>query len=150
MQPFDQNIPVLTEVFDEDRSKPAPAAVPAPVAPALLADVPVLDNPVFVDAPAPDANAIGAELEAMATDSWTEPEWKLLEERITGRILERIDARIDATLDNHLRDSLADVLQFAMASLTVELRTGLQQAIETTVTRAVAHELAQLKNAHRN
>lgn len=150
MQPFDQSIPVLTEVFDDEAKKPAPAVVPAPVPEAVVVDVPVLDDWVVQDAPAPDANAIGAELEALATDSWTEPEWKLLEERVAGRILAQLDARIDATLDNHLRDSLADVLQFAMATLSVELRAGLQQAIGQTVSRAVAHELEQLKNLHRN
>jgi phage/plasmid-associated DNA primase len=123
-QPFDQSIPVLTEVF---------------------ADVP-FKKPA---APEPDADAIGAELEAMATDSWTEPEWKLLEERVAGRILAQLDARIDATLDNQLRDSLADVLQFAMATLSDQLRAGLQQAIEQTVSRAVAQELAHLQNLHR-
>jgi hypothetical protein len=154
MQPFDQNIPVLTEIFDDEHKKPAPVvdivAAPVPVPVSEPVDVPLLDDWLVQDAPAPDAHAIGAELEAMATDSWTEPEWKLLEQRVAARILGQLDARIDATLDNHLRDSLADVLQFAMASLSVELRAGLQQAIEQTVTRAVAHELAQLKNPHPN
>jgi hypothetical protein len=142
-QPFDQSIPVLTEVFaDVPFKKPAapePAALP----------VPEVVEELIQDEPEPDADAIGAELEAIATDSWTEPEWKLLEERVAGRILAQLDARIDATLDNQLRDSLSDVLQFAMATLTVELRAGLQQAIEQTVSRAVAQELAHLQNLHR-
>ncbi len=140
-QPFDHNIPVLTEVFADTVRKPAPA-------PDL--HVPVLVEELIQDEPAPDAEAIGAELQALATDSWTEPEWRLLEQRVAGRVLQQLDARIDATLDNQLRDSLADVLQFAMASLTVELRAGLQRAIADTVAQAIAHELAALKNPHRN
>jgi hypothetical protein len=156
MQPFDQNIPVLTEIFDDEPKKPAPAPVSVaaaePVAELVAepVDVPLLEDWLVQDAPAPDAHAIGAELEALATASWTEPEWKLLEQRVAARILGQLDARIDATLDNHLRDSLADVLQFAMASLSVELRAGLQKAIEETVSRAVAHELEQLKHPHPN
>lgn len=145
MQPFDQSIPVLTEVFGATPPKPADVPTPAPAEVSTPAPV----DELIQDEPAPDADAIGAELEALATETWTEPEWKLLEQRVAGRILEQLDARIDATLDNQLRDSLADVLQFAMASLAVELRAGLQQAIEQTVSRAVAHELAQLKSAHR-
>lgn len=144
-QPFDQSIPVLTEVFSDTDRKPPPAAPVLVVAPA-----PVPVEELVQDEPAPDAEAIGAQLATLATDSWTEPEWRLLEQRVAGRVLEQLDARIDATLDNQLRDSLADVLQFAMASLTVELRAGLQRAIEDTVTQAVAHELAQLKNPHRH
>ncbi|WP_332876081.1 hypothetical protein [Massilia sp. S19_KUP03_FR1] len=140
-QPFDQSIPVLTEVFsDRDRKPPAPVPVPAPV----------LEEELIQDEAPPDADAIGAQLATLATDSWTESEWRLLEQRVAGRVLQQLDARIDATLDNQLRDSLADVLQFAMASLTVELRAGLQRAIQDTVTQAVAYELAQLKNPHRN
>ncbi len=144
-QPFDHNIPVLTEVFADTVRKPAPEPAPVPDL-----HVPVLVEELIQDEPPPDAEAIGAELETLATDSWTEPEWRLLEQRVAGRVLQQLDARIDATLDNQLRDSLADVLQYAMASLTVELRAGLQRAIEDTVAQAVAHELAQLKNAHRN
>jgi hypothetical protein len=146
-QPFDQGIPVLTEVFADTARMPPPAPAtpePAPV------PVPVLVEELIQDEPAPDAAAIGAQLATLATDTWTEPEWRLLEQRVAGRVLQQLDARIDATLDNQLRDSLADVLQFAMASLTVELRAGLQRAIEDTVTQAIAHELAQLKNPHRN
>lgn len=140
MQPFDQSIPVLTEVFADvaaRKAEPAPEPEPAhlEIVPDLIQD--------------PDPEAIGAELQALATETWTEPEWKLLEQRIAGRLLQQLDARVDATLDMHLRDSLADVLQSAMTMLTTELRSGLQHAIDTTVRRAVAQELDNLKNPHR-
>lgn len=124
---FDQTIPVLTEVFPLEAKPSAPAP-----------------EPLIADEPAPDADAISAELEALATETWTEPEWRLLEQRIAGRILRQLDARIDAALDRQLRDSLADGLQQAMATLAGPLRAGLQQAIEQTVTQAVAQEMAAL------
>ncbi|MDQ2820367.1 MAG: hypothetical protein M3Y65_08230 [Pseudomonadota bacterium] len=152
MQPFDPSIPVLTEVFAEVAARkaapepePEPEPEPAPErehAPAHLEIVPDMIQD-------PDPEVIGAELQALATETWTEPEWKLLEQRIAGRILQQLDARVDATLDMHLRDSLADVLQQAMATLTTELRAGLQHAIDTTVRRAVAQELEHVKNPHR-
>lgn len=128
---FDQTIPVLTEVFADVGQREAPGALDERVE-------------LIADAPAPDAEAISAELEALATDTWTEPEWRLLEQRVAGRILRQLDARVDATLDQQLRDSLADVLQQAMTTLTSELRAGLQQAIGQTVARAVAQEIAAL------
>lgn len=136
-QAFDPSIPVLTEVFADRPARPQP-------------EVPMAapQEELIQDEPAPNAEAIGAELEALATESWTEPEWHLLEQRVAARVLQQLDTRIDATLDTALRDRLADVLQFAMTSLTVELRVGLQRAIHDTVTEAVAHELARLKTAH--
>jgi hypothetical protein len=128
---FDQTIPVLTEVFADVGHQEAPGALDETVE-------------LIADAPAPDAEAISAELEALATETWTEPEWRLLEQRVAGRILRQLDARVDATLDQQLRDSLADVLQQAMTTLTSELRAGLQQAIGQTVARAVAQEIAAL------
>jgi hypothetical protein len=130
---FDQTIPVLTEVFANDAVRPAAPPEPEPER-----------EPLIQDEPAPDADAIGAELEALATDTWTEPEWRLLEQRIAGRILRQLDARIDAALDRQLRDSLADVLQQAMVTLAGPLRAGLQLAIEQTVAQAVAQEMAAL------
>lgn len=125
---FDQTIPVLTEVFADLKAQPPEEAPPE----------------LIQDEPPPDAEAISAELEALATDTWTEPEWRLLEQRVAGRILRQLEERVDATLDQQLRDSLADVLQQAMTTLTIELRAGLHNAIEQTVARAVAQEIAAL------
>lgn len=125
---FDQTIPVLTEVFADDFAEagiPPPATVTGAAAPAR-------------DALAPDAEAISAELEALATDTWTEPEWRLLERRVAARILQQLDARIDTTLDAQLRDSLAGVLEQAVTRLSAELRAGLQGAIEQTVAQEIA------------
>ncbi len=128
-QAFDQSIPVLTEVFSDKADKPAARTRAEPVSapPALAAD---------------DANA---HLEQRAVDNWSEPEWNLLERRLSERILQQLQGRVDFVLEQRLRDSMEDVLQHAIAGLTAEIRDGLQQTIEKIVVRAVAQELTHLQ-----
>jgi hypothetical protein len=127
---FDQSIPVLTEVFsDQPLNQPLAKPLDQPlVQPAL----PVQD----------DANA---SLEARAVDSWTEPEWNLLERRLSERILQQLQGRVDFVLEQRLRDSMEEVLQNTITGLTREIRLGLQDTIEKIVVRAVAQELAHLQ-----
>lgn len=115
---FDTSIPVLTELFVD---KPEPAVQPA-----------VQDD-------------VNAHLEARAIDGWTEPEWNLLERRLSERILQQLQGRVDFVLEQRLRDSMEEVLQHALTGLTSEIRQGLQQTIEKIVVRAVAQELAHLQ-----
>lgn len=133
---FDPNIPVLTEVFQDKvqeskevahnrRSYDPPGAAP-------------LDA-----AAAPDETNEHLERRAVAT--WTEPEWTLLERRLSERILHQLQGRVDFVLEQRLRDSMEDVLKQAMAGLTAEIRQGLQQTIEQIVLRAVSQELVHLQ-----
>ncbi|MES3023852.1 MAG: hypothetical protein V4857_19980 [Pseudomonadota bacterium] len=119
---FDSHIPVLTEVV-QDASAP----------------------PALVDGAPPPPRPPGARLEVNAIEGWTEPEWSLLERRLSERILQQLQGRIDFVLEQRLRDSMAEVLQHAITGLTAEIRSGLQSTIEHVVARAVAQELAQLK-----
>jgi hypothetical protein len=116
--PFDASIPVLTEVFQ--------------------------DQPIKKEVPEAPASS-EAELEARAVDSWTEPEWAVLERRLSERILHQLQGRVDFVLEQRLRDSMAEALQHAMAGLTAEIRDSLQQTIGEIVARAVAQELAHLQ-----
>ena len=113
---FDNSIPVLTEVFQDQQ-----AARP---------EVVIEDN---------------AHLEARAIDTWTEPEWTLLERRLSERLLHQLQGRVDFVLEQRLRDSMEDVLKHAVAGLTSEIRAGLQDTIERIVVRAVAQELTHLQ-----
>ena len=112
---FDPSIPVLTEVF-QDKAHPAAAQ--------------------------DDTNA---HLEERAVASWTEPEWTLLERRLSERILQQLQGRVDFVLEQRLKDSMEEVLAHAMHGLTQEIRQGLQQTIEKIVVRAVAQELTHLQ-----
>ena len=118
---FDQSIPVLTEVFS-DKVAPPPARPAAPLA--------ALAN---------------ADLETRAVDNWTEPQWNLLERRLCERILQQLQGRVDFVLEQRLRDSMEEVLRGAIASLTDEIRAGLQDTIEKIVVRAVAQEVSHLQ-----
>lgn len=124
---FDQSIPVLTEVFSDQ-----PVVKPAPPASSEKPAAPVQDQ-------------VNAELEARALNDWTEPEWNLLERRLSERILQQLQGRVDFVLEQRLRDAMEEVLQSAMASLTAEIRLGLQDTIEKIVVRAVAQELTHLQ-----
>ena len=119
---FDHNIPVLTEVFSDRQAKDRRAA----------------DSPDAQD----DVNA---DLETRAIDNWTEPQWNLLERRLSERILLQLQGRVDFVLEQRLRDSMEDVLKHAIAGLTEEIQDGLQQTIEQIVRRAVAQELIHLQ-----
>lgn len=128
--PFDNSIPVLTEVFtDEPAVQPPAEAARAEAAPPQV----------------PMQEALNAALEARAVDSWTEPEWQLLERRLSERILQQLQGRVDFVLEQRLRDSLEEVLTHAIAGLTSEIRAGLQATIEKIVVRAVAQEVAHLQ-----
>ncbi|MBZ2209189.1 hypothetical protein [Massilia soli] len=118
-QAFDASIPVLTEVFDKEEA-PAAAALPA-------------------------QGTLHADLEQRAIDTWTEPEWTLLERRLSERILQQLQGRVDFVLEQRLKDSMEEVLRHAVAGLTAEIQQGLQQTIEKIVVRAVAQELTHLQ-----
>lgn len=120
--PFDQSIPVLTEVFSDKPSTLRRA-----------------------EQAAPQQDDVNAHLEARAVDSWTEPEWNLLERRLSERILQQLQGRVDFVLEQRLRDAMEDVLANAMAGLTADIREGLQQTIEKIVIRAVAQEVTHLQ-----
>lgn len=122
-QVFDASIPVLTEVF-EDKAE-APAAPPPP--------------------PAPAQDTLHTDLEQRAIETWSEPEWNLLERRLSERILQQLQGRVDFVLEQRLKDSMEEVLRHAVAGLTAEIQQGLQQTIEKIVVRAVAQELAHLQ-----
>lgn len=121
MSNFDSSIPVLTEVFEDKAEAPAqPAGVQ-------------------------DHDRTPADLEQRAVDTWSEPEWNLLERRLAERILQQLQGRVDFVLEQRLKDSMEDVLRHAMAGLTAEIQQGLQQTIEKIVVRAVAQEVAHLQ-----
>lgn len=122
---FDHNIPVLTEVFGDKHERRSTDQAAA--------------------APPPSQDTVNADLETRAIDNWTEPQWNLLERRLSERILQQLQGRVDFVLEQRLRDSMEDVLKHAIAGLTEEIREGLQVTIEQIVRRAVVQELTHLQ-----
>lgn len=122
---FDTSIPVLTEVIED-----VFAAEPAAPSGAPQAEAP--------------RDAL-ARFDSQAHSEWSAADWDTLERRLSERILRQLQSRVDFVLEQRIKDSMADVLQHALAGLTGEIRTGLQQTIEKIVARAVTQELAHLQ-----
>lgn len=119
---FDASIPVLTEVFQEKAEAGAAAT----------------EREAVID-------PVSIHLERRAVDSWTEPEWNLLERRLSERILQQLQGRVDFVLEQRVRDSMEEALQRALSGMIGEIRLGLQDTIERIVVRAVSQELAHLQ-----
>lgn len=107
--------------------------------------IPVLTEVFEDDAPATPPADAGVLLEERAIDGWTEPEWTLMERRVSERVLQQLQSRVDFVLEQRVRDSMEEVLTQALSALTHEIRQGLQQTIEKIVVRAVAQEVAHLQ-----
>ena len=123
--PFDQSIPVLTEVFGDT---PAALARRADAVPAARAQ-----------------DGTHSELETRAIGDWTEPQWTLLERRLSERLLQQLQGRVDFVLEQRVRESMEEVLSQAIAGLTADIRAGLQETIEKIVLGAVTQEISHLQ-----
>ena len=119
--PFDQNIPVLTEILQGARPAAESTAAARPAA------------------------GQGGPLEEMAVNGWGVQEWDMLERSLSARILQQLQGRVDFVLEQGIRDSMAEVLQHALADLTDHIRSGLQATLEKIVAHAVSQEMAQLQ-----
>ncbi|MFZ6758949.1 hypothetical protein ACO0K9_17210 [Undibacterium sp. Ji50W] len=121
---IDASIPVLTEVIP-------PEEISA-----------TKENAVGAVSPETAAATI-----ANGTAGRSEEDWQALEQTLRENVLRQVLARIDFVLEHRVRDSLADVLQIAVASLAVEIRTGLHKTLEEVVTRAITQEITKAKSS---
>ena len=134
---FDASIPVLTEVVAEPAAPGAPVTQPAPV---VEAAAPPLPTPL---AAAPqDAPEV---LERRAVDHWSGEQWSVMERRVTERILQQLQGRIDFVLEQRLREGIADAVEKALAGVSAEIRSGLQETLGQVVSRAVSQEITHLQ-----
>ncbi|MFC0134859.1 hypothetical protein CR105_24430 [Massilia eurypsychrophila] len=169
---FDASIPVLTEVFQDrpvEKGAQAQPDIPAEVAEEVVDAEPpevaemVLESEVAEEVLDAEMTEVAEQIlaaEVVDTVEFVEvaevaqeppvaaegePQWAELEQRISERILTQLHDQIDAMLDQRVRASLEKILEGAVAGITDELRSGLQQSIEKIVTGAVGDELAQLQ-----
>ncbi|WP_215406511.1 hypothetical protein [Janthinobacterium sp. JC611] len=116
-QPFDPGIPLLTEVLlGPDVAEPV---APAAAAPAVVA------TPAF-------------------PPSIAQPDWDVIEARLTQRILHQVQGKIDHLLEERIAHVLQTALQNALIGMRGALREDLQQSLEQIVAHAVSHELGHL------
>ncbi|MDN2677552.1 hypothetical protein [Janthinobacterium sp. SUN033] len=116
-QPFDQGIPLLTEVL-------LGPEVAKPVAPVAAA-------PAVEEAP-------------VLPPSIVQPDWDAIEQRLTQRILHQVQGKIDHLLEERIAHVLQTALQNALIGMRGALREDLQQSLEQIVAHAVSHELGHL------
>ncbi|PIG29106.1 hypothetical protein CLU93_3410 [Janthinobacterium sp. 35] len=113
-QPFDQGIPLLTEVLlGPEVSEAAPVAAAVEEASAL-------------------------------PPSAVQPDWDAIEQRLTQRILHQVQGKIDHLLEERIAHVLQTALQNALIGMRGALRADLQQSLEQIVAHAVSHELGHL------
>ncbi|MBW3508334.1 hypothetical protein [Janthinobacterium sp. NKUCC06_STL] len=113
-QPFDQGIPLLTEVL-----------LGPEISPSMPAE-PVIET----------AQAL--------PPSVVQPDWDAIEQRLTQRILHQVQGKIDHLLEERIAHVLQTALQNALIGMRGALREDLQQSLEQIVAHAVSHELGHL------
>ena len=118
-QPFDQGIPLLTEVLLGPDVPEAPPIASA-AAPAAVKEAPALPPGVV------------------------QPDWDAIEARLTQRILHQVQGKIDHLLEERIAHVLQTALQNALIGMRGALREDLQQSLEQIVAHAVSHELGHL------
>lgn len=90
--------------------------------------------------------AVGNESPAASTPKADEEKhWQALEQQVREAVLKQLLGRVDFVLEHRVRDNLADVLQLAVASLTTEIRSGLEKTLEDVISRAISQEINKLR-----
>ncbi|MGK5013788.1 MULTISPECIES: hypothetical protein [unclassified Janthinobacterium] len=129
-QPFDQGIPLLTEVLSGPEALHETTAEPE--------TVPSIGRTDMIEV------ADIAEMEAAPAPAIAQPDWDAIEQRLTQRILHQVQGKIDHLLEERIAHVLQTALQNALIGMRGALRADLQQSLEQIVAHAVSHELGHL------
>jgi hypothetical protein len=131
-RPHPANVPTLTEVIElnpeGDQLLPVPVVLESPL---LAPDINLAPMPVVE----PD--------EVLPLDV-NEPE--VSDTQICQRILTDVQRQIDSMLEFRLRESMQPLLAQFTETLMQDLRDELSRTMRDVVTRAVAQEVAKLRN----
>lgn len=160
-RPHPANVPTLTEVIEltpegnalmpakpEVESPlltpdvdfaPVVAMPPAPASPAVvsLASIPQVNEPV----PAEPVEPV-----EFVTEPEPAPEPEVSEAQLSHRVLTDVQRQIDSMLEYRLRESMQPLLAQFTETLMQDLRDELSRTMRDVVTRAVAQEVAKLRN----
>lgn len=120
-RPRPAHVPVLTEVVDLPGA--APLAPPA----AVVGSAPELVTPSTSPLPPAAAPALPSEAQ------------------ITQRVMQDVQRQVDGMLEFRLREAMAPVLARHTDALVQELRQELSRTLRDVVARAVAQEMARLR-----
>lgn len=137
-RPHPAHVPTLTEVIELD----AEGNPPVPVAAAVLEE-----PPIFVPEPAPvPGHLVAAAVPTPVPVLVEEPLPPVSEAQLLQRVLTDVQRQIDSMLEFRLRESMQPLLAQFTETLMQDLRDELSRTMRDVVTRAVAQEVAKLRN----
>jgi len=131
-QPFDQGIPLLTEVLSGPEALHETTAEPEQAPSIGKVDIIEMAD-IAEPEPAP-----------ASVPTIVQPDWDAIEQRLTQRILHQVQGKIDHLLEERIAHVLQTALQNALIGMRGALREDLQQSLEQIVAHAVSHELGHL------
>lgn len=131
-QPFDQGIPLLTEVLSGPEALHETTAEPE--------EAPSIGKVDIIEM----AEIVEVEATPVPVPAIVQPDWDAIEQRLTQRILHQVQGKIDHLLEERIAHVLQTALQNALIGMRGALREDLQQSLEQIVAHAVSHELGHL------
>jgi hypothetical protein len=121
-RPHPSHVPTLTEVIELDAEGGATLATP------------LVEQPIFVPEPTPQPVFVEEPLPVVS------------EAQLSQRVLTDVQRQIDSMLEFRLRESMQPLLAQFTETLMQDLRDELSRTMRDVVTRAVAQEVAKLRN----
>ena len=149
-RPHPANVPTLTEVIefnpDDGQLLPVPAVVESPL---LAPDIDFSPMPLAEVASSQSMVPLASIPHVVPARQVEVTEPEVSEVQLSQRILTDVQRQIDSMLEFRLRESMQPLLAQFTETLMQDLRDELSRTMRDVVTRAVAQEVAKLRNNNR-
>ena len=149
-RPHPANVPTLTEVIEfypeGGQLLPVPVVVESPL---LAPDIDFAPVPVAEVASSPSVVSLASIPHVVPATLVEAIEPEVSEAQLSQRILTDVQRQIDSMLEFRLRESMQPLLAQFTETLMQDLRDELSRTMRDVVTRAVAQEVAKLRNNNR-
>jgi hypothetical protein len=144
-RPHPDHVPTLTEVIELDPGLDDPQGSPSAFD---LAPMPLMQPAPIMDSPLAPMVAVPEPVVPLP-EPIPEPVPEVSEAQLTQRVLTDVQRQIDSMLEFRLRESMQPLLAQFIETLMQDLRDELSRTMRDVVTRAVAQEMAKLRNNNR-
>lgn len=149
-RPHPANVPTLTEVIEFNpeggQLLPVPVVVESPL---LAPDIDLAPMPVAEVASSQSMVPLASIPHVVPARQVEVTEPEVSEAQLSQRILTDVQRQIDSMLEFRLRESMQPLLAQFTETLMQDLRDELSRTMRDVVTRAVAQEVAKLRNNNR-
>ena len=149
-RPHPANVPTLTEVIEFNpeggQLLPVPVVVESPL---LAPDIDLAPMPVAEVASSQSLVPLASIPHVVPARQVEVTEPEVSEAQLSQRILTDVQRQIDSMLEFRLRESMQPLLAQFTETLMQDLRDELSRTMRDVVTRAVAQEVAKLRNNNR-